>query len=861
MDTEGFTRRLSPLPAFNREDGSVRLINDRASDTSSDEYIGPSQLEHAPDGESRGYFRERRPMVRYLGEVNLAEHRRNRDGGPETSSKPAVVWYAKLFSRENGLPFGQDLRQPDLLIIDDRPIELCVGVAPRQPQIDTKDTKEPALKIPSWENPVFTIEVFLETDLLQREIREIRRDPNMEKLALKRVSRRHLVVHSPYLLLALSEIVQYYPSFHSKGQRSIAEPYAVLFHHFDAIEARAGSFVSTSMCQNTHDADTQEAQQIQKHIQNLLDFLRPIRENKILDCERNLAESTPRVTFDMIWYLLKPGMDVYVHIDGSIQAAVLTDVKRGGEDWSSVWKPENDNWWLIELWRLETDGLRIARRSTSANIVAYAGLREVINLAVCPVSIWDAHDGGERRREILRRNGTFFKALCQGNLLVDYNGPIKGTNEHYNGKLVIDHRRGQEDHNNHHSGFPRIQDNSDRFKAYDQILINNDASGSTNQETQRRLFSMLETYTARPAENNSTGARVEDWKDNAVAVDELTEHQLLLLCPEALAYALRYKQWIVISLDHVQESVPSDESIRNLVISEAELKTIQALSHRQNSKIKHWSADFIEGKGSGQIILLHGPPGVGKTYTVEAISEWLHRPLLALTVADIGTVETLVEGELLKWFSLAEAWNAVLLVDEADIFLERRQNRDLARNGLVSAFLRRMEYFKGLLFLTTNRVGQIDDAFISRVHIAIGYPALDEDGRRKVWNGFFRKLVRDRAGKIQIAPDAKAWVLETTGETQLNGRDIRNALQTAITLAEFESQEDPDYDESLVTIVTKAHFQKVLDMCNRFRTYVTSIRREDEKKRAQGRGDRNDYGRGTLNEMDGLVDLARAIGK
>ena len=53
-------------------------------------------------------------------------------------------------------------------------------------------------------------------------------------------------------------------------------------------------------------------------------------------------------------------------------------------------------------------------------------------------------------------------------------------------------------------------------------------------------------------------------------------------------------------------------------------------------------------------------------------------------MADIGTIETQVERELIKWFSLAEAWNAVLLVDEADIFLERRQNRDLARNGLVS---------------------------------------------------------------------------------------------------------------------------------------------------------------------------------
>lgn len=91
---------------------------------------------------------------------------------------------------------------------------------------------------------------------------------------------------------------------------------------------------------------------------------------------------------------------------------------------------------------------------------------------------------------------------------------------------------------------------------------------------------------------------------------------------------------VPISLDYVQESVPSNESISNLVIGADELKTIQALANRQNSKTKQWSADFIEGKGSGQIILLHGisfvdsflgattdkvipgPPGVGKTYTV-----------------------------------------------------------------------------------------------------------------------------------------------------------------------------------------------------------------------------------------------------
>ncbi len=61
---------------------------------------------------------------------------------------------------------------------------------------------------------------------------------------------------------------------------------------------------------------------------------------------------------------------------------------------------------------------------------------------------------------------------------------------------------------------------------------------------------------------------------------------------------------------------------------------------------------------------------------MEAIAEFLHRPLLALTVADIGTQEIRVERELFKWFSLAEAWIAVLFVDETDVFLERRQNQE-----------------------------------------------------------------------------------------------------------------------------------------------------------------------------------------
>jgi SpoVK/Ycf46/Vps4 family AAA+-type ATPase len=155
-----------------------------------------------------------------------------------------------------------------------------------------------------------------------------------------------------------------------------------------------------------------------------------------------------------------------------------------------------------------------------------------------------------------------------------------------------------------------------------------------------------------------------------------------------------------------------------------------------------------------------------------------------------------------------------------------------------------MEYFRGLLFLTTNRVGQIDDAFISRVHVAFGYESLSPDSRVKIWQGFLKKLGKERAGQIQIAPQAKKWILEQakSGKAQLNGRDIRNALQTAITLAEAEYNEDEEFDPEKTTVtVDQSHFARVLEITNNFQSYVKSIRREDERKRAAQRMDRNDY--------------------
>ena len=126
---------------------------------------------------------------------------------------------------------------------------------------------------------------------------------------------------------------------------------------------------------------------------------------------------------------------------------------------------------------------------------------------------------------------------------------------------------------------------------------------------------------------------------------------------------------------------------------------------------KDYGTDLVRGKGKGLIVLLHGAPGVGKTSTAECVAAASGKLLFPITCGDLGLTAEEVETELSEKFHLAEVWNCVLLLDEIDVFLAQRTRTDIARNSLVSVFLRMLGYFTGILFLTSNRVGAFDEAF------------------------------------------------------------------------------------------------------------------------------------------------------
>jgi hypothetical protein len=102
----------------------------------------------------------------------------------------------------------------------------------------------------------------------------------------------------------------------------------------------------------------------------------------------------------------------------------------------------------------------------------------------------------------------------------------------------------------------------------------------------------------------------------------------------------------------------------------------------------------------------------------------------------------------------------------------------------VAVLLQSLEYFEGILFLTTNRVEVIDQAFKSRIHFSLAYPPLNAESRGELWKTF---AMQSASGGRR--PD---WLddsfLKEVSKFDVNGRQIRNAIRVAHSLAANENR-------------------------------------------------------------------------
>ena len=253
-------------------------------------------------------------------------------------------------------------------------------------------------------------------------------------------------------------------------------------------------------------------------------------------------------------------------------------------------------------------------------------------------------------------------------------------------------------------------------------------------------------------------------------------------------------------IDDVRPVVWNDEAYEHLVYPE-EQKDLVFTFVENHQRMKGGLDDVIVGKGmhtdvsplrsldfetnvsigQGLIQLLSGPPGTGKTLLAEAVADKTRRPLYYLQAEELGTNASYLGAKIKKVFEMATEWNAVILLDEADVFMAQRSPADVVRNELVSIFLRELEYFQGIIFLTTNLFDTIDKAFRSRVNIHLIFNPLSFSSRVKLWTKFLSRVPLTEVSTQTLSTQLSDADVKQLAAWELNGREIKNAIKTVRT--------------------------------------------------------------------------------
>ncbi|KAK3373167.1 AAA family ATPase [Lasiosphaeria ovina] len=593
----------------------------------------------------------------------------------------------------------------------------------------------------------------------------------------KHVERTTLRINSLVLKDLLAKIIgSSYPGQNFwTNQVTVDFPCHSLFHYRDELRAAL--------------ADQEPGSAAAAHLPILLDFINEEFEDVIRD-STNLR-SQGLVSYVNLWTIFKPGSLIFSSNLGQPCVFKLHSYNYDRGDAPALE--------LIGHF-VDYDGEDFGTREHTFKVDQFPGVKSIANLSAIPLQMHPRH---EAVLETLTARGRKWESLA-GQHLRAYTGialDVAGARYNINGQIMVDTHT-----------FHRIEADEafDLDEEFPRLPVASDEEGNS---AKRNLA--LET---------------EDWdlvSEGGAAkakptLAPLTDEQCLMASALVRGFSFTEKKFLEFAVDKIREIEWNSECFEQLVLPNQQKELVQALVAEHIQRATAVGAgtrdfdDIIKGKGQGLILVLHGPPGVGKTLTAECVAEFSRRPLYMVSSGDLSNTPSELDEQLARTLDLASTWNAVLLIDEADVFLERRSLHDMERNGLVSIFLRTLEYYSGILFMTTNRVRTFDEAFKSRIHVPLKYDELPAESRFRVWKNFL--------GRIEGGADISEASCRSLAEARLNGRQIKNIVRTAKSLANYKGNR-LDYHQLRQVMDIQIKFEADLDTTGKDDREIDAVER------------------------------------
>jgi hypothetical protein len=561
-----------------------------------------------------------------------------------------------------------------------------------------------------------------------------------------------IVVQSPLLKKLLQRVLKDYPGITASLKRlELSGKFEPLIHRWVQLKEEIAKL----------DESTEEDRQTREHAKLFQDLIQEEFRDVIESSQDMMAKGV--MTYEYLWTLFQPGSTFYTRQDGQDTALKLVSTRYGT---NSHGQP---CFWISGKY-VDWDGSRFGTSKLNISISPYSGTRKISSLTALPM---DFHPDREELKTKLIERGGKVEAMA-GSQYRAYKGcgwkrSVFGGKDKYNieGRVVIDCY-----------GWNRFNPNYAIYLSplnqKDHVERDEYGGGGDDEDDYSEDYNdeMNDEEQGMPID----GHFLDD--DDPSSRIPLTTEQKLICTPLVRGYSLKNKLWLNLFVNCVEDITFNSEAFDRLVLPPQQKELILGFTESQKAYKEHFD-DVIEGKGRGIILLLCGPPGVGKTLTAESVAEEMKVPLYMMSAGDLGLDPRNVESTLKDTLEMCTKWNAILLLDEADVFLEQRSLHELERNKLVSIFLRVLEYYEGIMFLTTNRVNTFDAAFQSRIHISLDYPELSIESRKMVWTNFLDASTLEN--RITAAQ------LDSLSHMNMNGRQIKNVLKTAQLLARRKS--------------------------------------------------------------------------